>query len=200
MENGNVLTPEPISQDLNGGLYAIWVDADYILRMSRSQDGAATWTKPVVISAPTNSTKPLMAYHPILIHHPKIPRRAALAYYGSSDGGATWNAYLAETTNIAAEFPVFHGFVANEASHPMQRNVDGRWDQGYQNPFQDLIEFVGLKYHPKTDDLVAAFARKMCSKTWVMGAKFDSSSCVDGWDFGKQSSSLWQGYVIHGRH
>jgi hypothetical protein len=141
-----------------------------------------------------------MAYHPIIRHHPKTPGRAALAYYGSTDGGATWNAYLAETADITADFPIFQGFVANEASQPMQQNLDRRWDQGYQNPFQDLVEFAGLSYHPKTDDVFAAFARKMCSKTWFAGQKFDSSSCFGGWDFNKMSSSLWQGYVVHGRH
>jgi len=32
--NGNVLVPEPISQDIHGNIYAIWVDENYTLEMS----------------------------------------------------------------------------------------------------------------------------------------------------------------------
>jgi hypothetical protein len=198
VENGNVLTPEAISQDLKGNLYALWVDADYTLKLSRSRDGAS-WTKPVIVSVPTNSTTPMMAYHPIITHHPKDDGRAGLAYYGSPDGGKSWNAYIAETHNIATDFPIFTGIVANELSQPMQHNIDGRWDQGYQDPFADLVEFIGLRYHPKTDELVGAFARKMCRKPSVMGRTFDATSCIEGWDYKKRSSSQWQGYVAFAR-
>jgi hypothetical protein len=201
VENGNVLTPEPVSQDLNGNVYVIWVDADYSLKLSKSHDGASSWSSPLIVSAPgTDASKSMMTYHPIMIHHPKVQGRAALAYYGSPDGGATWNAYIAETNNIAAEFPTFSSLVANEASQPMQRNADGKWDQGYQNPFADLIEFVGLRYHPKTDDVVAAFARKMCGKPMLDAKTFDTKSCVEGWDFHEQANSPWQGYVVFGHH
>jgi hypothetical protein len=199
--NGNVLAADPISQDTKGNLYAIWVDGDYSLKLSRSNDGATTWTKPVVISAPIgNSTRPMMTYHPILIHHPTASGRAAIAYYGSPDGGATWNGYVAETLNVHTDIPSFSGFVANEASTPLQKNVDGHWDQGYQNPLADLIEFTGLRYHPKTGDLVAAFARKMCRGIWAMGTTFNTSSCQDGWDFITTGKSLWQGYTVFGHH
>jgi hypothetical protein len=193
--NGNVLTSEPISQDIKGNLYFIWVDDQYVLKMAKSRDSATSWSKPIVVSAPGNGTRPMMSYHPILIHHPSIQGRAALAYYGSKDGGATWHGYVAETGNIDEEFPVFSSTVINEASQPMQANVDKIWDQGYHNPFWDLVEFIGLKYNPKTGDLVSAFARKMCSQYLLEPKSFDTKSCVDGWDFHKQDDSAWQGYV-----
>jgi hypothetical protein len=194
------LTPEPITQDKAGNLYAIWVDDKYVLKMSKSKDNALTWSKPIVISAPLNGKAPLMSYHPIIIHHPSIPGRAALGYYGSSDKGATWDAYMAETGNIDEEFPVFSSIIANEPSQPMQKNVDPAWDQGYRNPFMDLVEFMGLRYHPQTGDLVSAFARKMCSAYTTNVATFDVKSCADGWNFHKQDDSAWQGYVAFARH
>lgn len=142
----------------------------------------------------------MMAYHPILTHHPSTPGRAAIGYYGSPDGGVTWNGYLAETRNIDSDFPTFSSLVVNEPSQPMQHNINGKWDQGYQNPTADLIEFIGLKYHPLNDDLVGAFARKMCKNLMINAKSFDTNSCVDGWDFHKQSDSPWQGYVVFGHH
>jgi hypothetical protein len=182
-------------------LYAIWVDEKYSLKMSKSTDGASTWSTPVIISAPaTKTSRLLMTYHPVLVHHPSIPGRAALAYYGSADGSATWNAHIAETSNISATFPVFSSIIANEPTQPMQKNNDGRWDQGYLNPMADLIEFIGLRYHEKTGDVVAAFARKMCGKTMIDARTFDTRSCVDGWDFHMQSNAPWQGYLVFGSH
>jgi hypothetical protein len=195
-----VLTPEPISQDKAGNLYAIWVDDKYVLRMSKSTNNALNWSKPIVISAPSENKTLLMSYHPILIHHPMVPGRAAIGYYGSSDKGATWDAYMAETGNIDEQFPVFSNVIANEKSQPMQKNVDPAWDQGYRNPFLDLIEFIGLRYHPKTGDLVGAFARKMCSAYVLSVSTFDVKTCANGWDFHKHDDSAWQGYVAFARH
>ena len=169
--------------------------------MARSQDGATTWSKPIILSAPiSNGTKPVMSYHPMLIHHPTMLGRAALAYYGSQDGGKTWHGYVAETGNIYEEQPVFSSIIVNEQSQPLQQNVDGMWDQGYRYPFGDLVEFLGLKYHPKTGDLIAAFTRKMCTQYVTNPASFDSRSCLDGWDFHKHDNSTWQGYVAFIHH
>jgi hypothetical protein len=45
--NGNVLVPEPISQDIAGNIYTIWVDENYVLKMSRSTDSTVTWSSPL---------------------------------------------------------------------------------------------------------------------------------------------------------
>jgi len=195
-----VLTSDPISQDKAGNLYALWVDDKYVLKMSKSSDNAASWSKPVVVSAPGNGTTPLMSYHPIMVHHPSEPGRAGFAYYGSADKGATWNAYIAESGNIDAPSPVFSSMIVNEESQPMQQNANPTWDQGYLNPFADLIEFTGLRYNPKTGDLVGAFARKMCRQPVVDAAKFDTKSCAQGWDFHKKDNAPWQGYVAMVHH
>jgi hypothetical protein len=62
----------------------------------------------------------------------------------SPDGGATWNAYIAETEDVETEFPVFTSILVNEPSQPMQANVNNKWDQGYLIPFWDLNEYFGL--------------------------------------------------------
>lgn len=165
-----------------------------------SPDDGNSWSSPIVVSAPGNGTRPLMSYHPIITQHPNIQGRAALAYYGSKDGGATWNGYVAESGNLNEEFPVFSSTVVNEADQPLQANLDKTWDQGYQNPFWDLIEFIGLKYHPISGDIVSAFARKMCSRPMLDAKSFDTKSCVDGWDFYEHGNSTWQGYVSFVHH
>jgi hypothetical protein len=141
-----------------------------------------------------------MSYLPILIHHPSIPGRAAVAYYALLDKAATLRAYVVETGNIDAEFPIFSNLIVNEPSQPMQQNVDRLWDQGYKNPAWDLVEFVGLKYHPKTGDLISAFARKICAQYMLDVSTFDVKSCADGWNFHKEDDSLWQGYLAFVQH
>jgi hypothetical protein len=203
VQNGNVLTPEPIAQSPStGNLFVLWVSGNYTLYMAKSTDDALTWSKPIIISAvnPDSPTQPLNTYHPLLILHPTVANRAALAYYGSPDNGATWHAFIAETEDIEAEFPVFTSMMVNDASQPMQANANKKWDQGYMNPFWDLVEFVGLEYHPKTGDLVGAFARKMCGEPYVDAKTFNKSSCISGWDFEAADKSPWQGYVATVKH
>jgi hypothetical protein len=89
--NGNILVTEPISQDIAGNIYAIWVDENYVLKMSGSTGSTATWSSPVVIGAPGNGTNSnTMIYLPTLTQHPYQLNRAVLAYYGSTDGGKTY--------------------------------------------------------------------------------------------------------------
>lgn len=188
--------------DSTGTVYAIWVDADYVLRMARSTDYAGTWSDAVVIGAPGGNTSSsnVMAYLPTMVHHPTQVGRAALAYYGSADGGATYHAYLAETTDLQSANPTWTSIIANPPSAPMQANQDGSWDQGYGDPLWDLVEFSDIKYRPGSDDLVAAFARKMCSGGSCPPPFYNTSTCLDGWDYTAHNQSMFQGFVAFGSH
>ncbi|EME42232.1 hypothetical protein DOTSEDRAFT_81183 [Dothistroma septosporum NZE10] len=197
--DGNVLVPEPISMDISGNIYAIYVDSQYVLKMSVSKDFANTWSAPIVIAAPGNSTtNSLMTYLPTLRQHPTQAGRAALSYYGSSNGGATYNAYMAETVNLGSSAPTWTSIIANPPSQPMQNNSDRAWDQGYGNPLGDLIEFTDILYMPNSTNFVAAFARKMC--TAPITPFYDGSSCVDGWNYTAHGNSAFQGFVAFGKH
>lgn len=194
--DGNVLVPEPISQDIDGNIYSIWVDPDYVLRLSQSTDGAQTWSNPVVIGAPGNSTQSnLMVQVPTLSHHPTQAGRAVLSYYGSIDQGATYHAYIAETKNLNSTFPSWTSVIANPLSAPMQQNSDKMWDAGYGFPLGDLVEFCDVKYRPGSNNIVAAFARRMCTAPSQPRETYPGSSCVDGWDFDAHAKSQWQGFV-----
>lgn len=203
--NGNVLVPEPVSQDsVNGNLNAIWVDSNYVLQFSYSTDNARTWSQPVVIGAPGAGLTPggnssganSMTYLPTLTPHPTQSGRAALAYYGSTDGGKTYNAYVAETKNLYSNAPVWSALIANPPNAPMQANADGVWDQGYGDPLYDLVEFSDVKYRPGgSGGFVAAFARRMCTAPSQPPQTYPASSCTDGWDFAGHAQSEWQGFV-----
>ena len=114
--------------------------------MSRSTVSTATWFSPVVIGAPGNGTNSnTMAYLPTLTRHPYQLNRAVLAYYGSTDGGKTYQAYVAETTNLNAANRTWTDIIGNAADQPMQANMDGVWGQDYGDPLYDLVEFSDVK-------------------------------------------------------
>jgi hypothetical protein len=176
------------------------VDSKYVLHLSISRDGGATWTAtPWIIGAP-NGSGSLWAYHPKLVHHSTTAGKAGLAYYGSSNDGKSWDAFVAESDTLLTKSPVFSSLRVNSPSKRMQSNTLGIWDQGYSNPFWDLVEFVGLAYNPKNDDLVAAFARKMCKDALTDPEKYKQDSCEQGWDYKAKGKSVWQGYVAIARH
>ncbi|CAK4034809.1 Hypothetical predicted protein [Lecanosticta acicola] len=194
--DGNVLVPEPISQDNQGTIYSIWVDPSYVLRLSRSTDNAQTWSDAIVIGAPGSGlSSNVMAYLPTLYHHPNQTGRAVLSYYGSTDNGKTYNAYIAETKNLGSAYPSWTSIIMNPPSAPMQANQDGMWDQGYGYPLGDLVEFSDVKYRSGSNDVVAAFARRMCTAPSQPRQTYPGSSCVDGWDFNAHAQSQWQGFV-----
>jgi hypothetical protein len=94
--------------------------------MSRSTDSTATWSSPVVIGASGNGTNfNTMAYLPTLTQHPYDLNRAVLAYYGSTDGGKTYQAYVAEPTDLNAANPTWTYIIGNAADQLMQADLDG---------------------------------------------------------------------------
>ena len=82
----------------------------------------------------------------------------------------------------------------------MQANMDGVWDQGYGDPVYDLVEFCDVKWTPDGKDIVASFARRMCTAQSTFPQLYDKSSCVDGWDYDAHAQSAWQGFVVFGHH
>lgn len=169
--------------------------------MSRSSDNARTWSTPVIIGAPGSLLQPnTMAYLPTLAQHPTQVNRAVLSYYGSTDGGKHYNAYVAETNNLNAAKPTWTSVIGNDFNQPMQNNTDGVWDQGYGDPLYDLIEFTDVKWAPDGKNWAAAFARRMCSAQSLPPQIYDSSSCVPGWDFNAHAQSEWQGFVVQSQH
>jgi len=193
---GNVLVPEPISLAFDGIIYAIWFDNNYILQMSCSTDNAKTWSSPAVIGAPGNSSlQSTTTYLPALTQHPWVPNRTVLAYYGSIDGGKAYHAYVTKTANLNATNPIWTSVIGDNASQPMQANMDATCDQGYGYPLYYLVEFCDVKWTPDGKDWVASFARRMCTVPSTHPVFYDASSCVDGWNF---AQCQWQGFGVFG--
>lgn len=162
--------------------------------MSISRDNALTWNTPVVIGAPN-----VKAYLPILVHDPKKRGHAALAYYGSSDNHHTWHAYIAETADVLSPSPKWTSIIGNPSHAPLQANNNKAFDSGYWAALYDLIENVDIKFD-QNGDLVAAFARKMCTARSLYPRHFSRSTCVEGWDYDAHGKAAWQGVVLFAKH
>jgi hypothetical protein len=179
----NILVGEPFALDEAGNLYALWDDAENVLRLSVSRDHAATWSAPVAVSAPSLMT---LRYGAIAT---KGTGTIAIAYYGSVDG-TKYDAYMAESTDSLDPQPVFTSVTANDPAAPL---FSKGFDSGYQRVLGggDLVEFVQVKYAP-SGDIWASFVKEMCPAG-------NTSACT--WDYAAHAKSIYQGAVgrlVHG--
>jgi hypothetical protein len=149
--NPNYVIGEPLTLDDNGNLYALWPDPTDRLRLAWSADQGATWSAPVVVSAPQVQR---IRYSAAATG----PNGAvAIAYYGTEDG-RTYHGYVAETLNPTAELPVFTGGPVNDVDRPLYPRG---WDTGYIDMFAggDLNEIVQVRYAP-CGAIYASFCRQ----------------------------------------
>jgi hypothetical protein len=138
--NPNYVINEPLALDDRGNLYALWPDASDRLRLAWSPDHGATWSQPVVVSAPRVKRIRYSAFA-------TGPHGAlAIAYYGTEDG-RTYHGYLAETHEPTDAAPVFTGGPVNDVARPLYPRG---WDTGYIDMFAggDLNEIVQVGYAP----------------------------------------------------
>jgi hypothetical protein len=162
----NLMVAEPLATDADGNLYAIWNDASDVLRMSISRDKAETWSTPISVGQP-GLTNTVFADLDV-----KAPGTLAIAYYGSEDGGATYNGYVAESLDALAPEPTFTGVRLNPLDAPPL--FEAGFDIGYREVLTggDLVEIIQVKYAPD-GDVWASFSRDMCPGqdrsrcTWV---------------------------------
>jgi hypothetical protein len=170
----NLMVAEPLALDSDGNLYAVWNDEKDVLRLAISRDRAETWSKPVAVAPPG------VAHTVFADIAVKAPGTLALAYYGSEDGGLTYNAYASESLDALSAAPTFHGARLNSPSEePLF--AEG-FDIGYSEilSFGDLVEMVRVAYAPN-GDIWASFAKDMCPGmdrshcTWDPAAHVDST-------------------------
>jgi hypothetical protein len=170
----NVLQAEPLAVDSDDNLYAVWADAMGRLIYSVSRDRAASWSEPVIVSAPELQ---IAAMSGLAV---KEPGTLALAYYGSSDGVA-FDGYVAETTNALELEPLFTSLIVNDDG-PLHANT---LDAGYLELLSggDLIEIVQVRYAP-SGDLWTAFTRDRCPGSGT------SAGCE--WDRATHATSAYE--------
>jgi hypothetical protein len=171
--NGNYVMGEPISIDSEGNLYAVWPDADDVLRMTISRDKGVSWSTPVVVSAPEVRS---VRYGSLTV---KEPGTVAIGYYGNI-GGRPYHAMMAESTNAFDASPIFHGAIVNHENDPV---YPIGFDPGYLGMFVggDLNEIVQVRYGPN-GDIFGTFNVNMCP---------DYINCT--WDIDEKAASQLQG-------
>ncbi|MDB4972221.1 MAG: hypothetical protein JWN48_562 [Myxococcaceae bacterium] len=151
----NLMVTEPLAIDSDDNLYAVWNDDHDVLRMAISKDHADTWSTPLAV-APPGVTHTVLADAAI-----KAPGTIALAYYGSEDGGSTYNAYASESVDALAATPTFAGARLNSPSgEPLFAQG---FDMGYSEVLTggDLVEMVRVAYAPD-GDIWTSFVKDMC--------------------------------------
>ncbi len=176
----NLLASEPIAVDSSGNLYAVWNDANGLVRLSVSMDQGSTWSSAgtggaVVASAP-GVTQTVLSGIGV-----KAPGTIAIAYFGSTDGKA-FDGYVAESTNALAANPVFWSTTVNDPSQPFFTNGFDN-DYGASLTGGDLDEFVQVKYAP-SGDVWVSFLKEMCPELQI-------GNC--SWDYAGHANSVFQG-------
>lgn len=173
--NGNYVMGEPLSIDSAGNLYAVWPDNKDLLRMSISRDKGATWSMPVVVSAPNVRS---VRYGSLTV---KEPGTVAIAYYGNI-GKRPYHGFIAESKNAFDTKPVFKGTTVNHPNDPL---YPIGFDPGYLGMFLggDLNEIVQVRYGPN-GDIFATFNKNMCP---------DYITCT--WDITEKAQSQLQGVM-----
>ncbi|HEX4477820.1 MAG TPA: sialidase family protein [Polyangiaceae bacterium] len=182
--NPNVLPTDLLTLDPDGNVYVVWVDASGALRLSTSKDQATTWSPSVVVAAPAVNT---VRYGSVAAKKAGV---VAVAYYGSTDGGVTFDGYVAETTNAFAAAPLFTSVTVDDPADPLYRRG---FETGYLGLFtgSDLNEIIEVRYGAD-GDLWASFVKDMCTSG-------DASAC--SWDASAHANSIFQGVVgrmVHG--
>jgi hypothetical protein len=158
LENTNILAGEPLAIDSEGNLYAAWVDADDVIHLSVSRDGAETWSAPVVAMAPEVQSARYVALDAA------EPGHLVLAYFGSTDR-VTYHGYFAESMNALDGEPVFWSTTANAPDEPL-------FDDGFDSGFSSIVavqneyalEYLHVKFAPD-GDVWASFVKDMCPGT-----------------------------------
>ncbi len=191
------LQSEPLAIDQKGNLHATWTGADHLLHIATSRDGGRTWSAPTVISAPGVDYVTLSASDA-----GARKGQLAVSYYGSSDGGDTYDAYVAETRNALAGHPAFTSIRVNDPKEPLYRNDDVNrlagqqaFDPGYISLITtgstvglgDMNEFLQVRYAPD-GSIWSSFSQRMCPG-------FNYVNC--GWDLTQNENAVFQLAAAH---
>jgi hypothetical protein len=139
---------QPVKVDSLGNVYVTWgevkKDGSVAIRFAVSKDHGATWSKPVTVSTSTASnvfpTLDLVA-----------PGQVDIAYYGTKSAGdpnaltkATWNLYLAKSSNALAKTPSFSAKTAVTGIHTGTiESSNGTSDRSLLDFFQVAVDPAG---------------------------------------------------------
>jgi hypothetical protein len=127
----SALWSQQLAIDAEDTLYLSWVDAlDDLPYLACSRDRGQTWSEPVSVAAPEINMASISA---IAVD---APGRVAIAYYGSRDGGWSFDGCLAVTDDAFARAPSFCS-VQTCPEAPIQ-----------PNRLSEPCEYVGVDFAP----------------------------------------------------
>lgn len=97
-----------VGVDPAGNIFYTWVADDSLVYLSASRDGGATWSAPVMASAPgvTDAVFPELIVGGV--------GKIAFVYYGTTNGAETYDAWLAISYDALAERPTFFSAQVND--------------------------------------------------------------------------------------
>jgi hypothetical protein len=142
------LLPESVAVDCDGTLYALWPDRDGLLHASWSSDGANSWSRPVVVSAPGVRGARFGAITAT------GSGRVGISYYGR-EAGRAFHGFIAQSRDFRTAGPVFVGGKYNEPDAPL-------FPYGFRRGFpgsvfrRSLDEMVRVRFAPNGDLVTGA--------------------------------------------
>ncbi|WP_143546880.1 sialidase family protein [Rhodococcus sp. 06-235-1A] len=148
LRGSRYLLPESTAVDDDGNVYAVWPDRDGLLHAACSSDGAVSWSRPVVVSAPGVRDARFGAITAT------GSGRLGIAYYGRERGRA-FHGFIAQCRDFRTGRPVFVGGKYNEPDAPL-------FPHGFFNGFRDVAlgrsrnEIVRVQFAPNGDLLTGA--------------------------------------------
>lgn len=141
--------------DAAGWLYAAWSDGRGIY-LSRSTDGAATWSAPLRVDAPT----PLLETSVMPWIAAGAPGHVALAWYGTSAANglaahALWRVWYAESSNAGRNFARVPVTGIIHRGPVCAKGDECPWSQ------RQLLDNLGLALDPRSGRAAIAYARSI---------------------------------------
>lgn len=117
-----------VAVDDDGNAYSAYIDMKGGVRLSKSTNGGATWSAPILVSPPgVTANLPALAAG--------SAGRVVVAYVGttglangyqsSATSATTWDAYLTVSTNALDAAPTFDSVIANPPGNPIVRGSCG---------------------------------------------------------------------------
>ncbi len=152
LSGSRYLLPESTAVDDDGNVYVVWPDRDGLLHAAWSGDGAVSWSRPVVVSAPGVRDARFGAITAT------GSGRIGIAYYGREKGRA-FHGFIAQCRDFGTEGPVFVGGRYNELDAPL-------FPHGFCSDVRDVLlgrslnELVRVHFAP-TGDLLTGAAMQM---------------------------------------
>lgn len=104
---------DSIAVDTQGNLYIAWMQPDRLPYLTMSRDHGQTWSTPLMVAAPGVQEVRRIAITA------GAPGHIAIAYPGSTDGGAHFDGYITESRNALDPQPVFWSASINDPAQPL---------------------------------------------------------------------------------